>query len=90
VRVVPRASRDQIEGVREGALVVRLKAPPVDGEANAALVELLAGCFRRPRSAVTVVSGASRRRKRVKILKTNASVARRVLEAAVRPARESR
>ena len=37
VRVKPRASRDAIEGEREGALVVRLTAPPVEGEANAAL-----------------------------------------------------
>ena len=51
VRVQPRASRDALAGEREGALVVRLTAPPVEGEANEALARLLAGpsaCPRRP------------------------------------------
>jgi uncharacterized protein YggU (UPF0235/DUF167 family) len=41
--IQPRSSRDQVVGEREGAIAIRLKAPPVDGAANAALVRLLRG-----------------------------------------------
>ena len=41
VRVQPRASRDALGGLRAGSLVVRLTAPPVEGEANAALARFL-------------------------------------------------
>lgn len=67
VRVVPRASRTLVSGVREDALLVRLSAPPVDGAANDALVEFLADIFDRPRRDVTIVSGQSARDKRVAI-----------------------
>ena len=43
MRLQPRASRSEITGERDGALVVRVTAPPVDGRANAALCALLAG-----------------------------------------------
>ena len=42
VRVSPRAPRDELAGERDGALVVRVTAPPLEGEANAAVVRLLA------------------------------------------------
>ena len=67
VRVKPRASRDAIEGEREGALVVRLTAPPVEGEANDALVRLLAARLHLPKSAVRIVSGERGRRKRIAV-----------------------
>ena len=65
VRVKPRASRNAIEGEHEGALVVRLTAPPVEGEANQALVELLAARLHAPKSAVRILSGERGRLKRV-------------------------
>ena len=65
VRVKPRASRDAIEGVRDGALLVRLTAPPVDGEANEALVALLAARLHVPKSAVRIVGGERAKRKRI-------------------------
>jgi len=65
VRVKPRASRNAIEGEREGALVVRVTAPPVDGEANEALVRLLAARLHAPKSAVRILSGERGRLKRV-------------------------
>ena len=67
VRVKPRSSRNAIEGEREGALVVRLTAPPVEGQANDALVRLLAAHLHLPKSAVRIVSGARGRLKRVSV-----------------------
>jgi uncharacterized protein len=65
VRVKPRASRDAIEGERDGALLVRLTAPPVEGEANDALIRLLAARLHTPKSAVRILSGERGRVKRV-------------------------
>ena len=67
VRVVPRASRDAIEGDQEGVLKVRLKAPPVDDKANEALRRLLAQRLHVPVSAVSIVTGEKSRTKRVSI-----------------------
>ncbi len=65
--VVPRASRTRVAGIQEGRLKVQLAAPPVDGEANAALVEFVAELFGVRRSAVTLVAGAASRRKRLRV-----------------------
>ena len=65
VRVIPRASRSALAGERDGALVVRLAAPPVDGRANAALVDFLADTLDLPRRRVLLVHGDTSRQKRV-------------------------
>ena len=67
VRVVPRAGRTEIAGVRDGAIVVRLAAAPVDGAANAELIDLLARTLRVPKRAISIVSGERSRSKRVRI-----------------------
>jgi len=67
VRVIPRAGRTSLAGVREGALLVRLAAAPVDGGANDALVRLLAETFGVPRSRVALVSGERSRDKKVRV-----------------------
>jgi uncharacterized protein (TIGR00251 family) len=67
VRVQPRASRSELAGVHGDALKVRLAAPPVDGAANDALVELLADRLGVARRAVRIVSGASGRSKTVDV-----------------------
>jgi uncharacterized protein (TIGR00251 family) len=67
LRVQPRASRDEVAGVAEGAVRVRLTAPPVDGAANDALVRFLATRLDISRSAVTLVSGHSGRTKVVEV-----------------------
>jgi uncharacterized protein len=67
VRVTPRASRDAIEGEYNGALKVRLTAPPVDDRANDALRSLLAERLNVPLSAVRIVAGGKSRAKRVEI-----------------------
>lgn len=67
VRVVPRAQKNAVQGELGDALKVRLCAPPVDGAANAALVEFLAEKAGVPRSRVRIVSGATGRNKRIGI-----------------------
>jgi uncharacterized protein (TIGR00251 family) len=63
VKVVPRASRNEIAGVEEGVLRVRLTAPPVEGAANQALVKLLAGVLQVPARDVEIVAGHGGRHK---------------------------
>ena len=67
VRVQPRSSRNEIQGEWQGALKVRLTAPPVDDKANAALCAFLAEQLNIPRSAVRILSGERSRTKRVEV-----------------------
>ena len=67
VRVTPRSARDEITGWQDGALRVRLRAPPVDGKANEALRQLLAKRLGVAPSAVSIVSGETARLKRVRV-----------------------
>ncbi len=67
VLVKPRASKDSIEGWKEGALIIRLSAPPVEGSANRALVKLLAGKIGIAKGKVRIVSGERSRTKVVEI-----------------------
>jgi uncharacterized protein (TIGR00251 family) len=68
VRLQPRASRDEVLGWNEeGALRVRVKAPPVDGTANAALIVLLAKQLGVSKGKVTLITGATARNKIVEV-----------------------
>jgi uncharacterized protein len=67
VRVQPRAKTNAVVGWAGAALKVRLTAPPVEGKANKALVELLADLLQTSKSAVTIVSGHGARGKVVEI-----------------------
>ena len=67
VRVVPRASKPGVAGVRDGALLVRLQSPPVEGAANDELIQLMAKTFAVPRRDVAIVSGEHSKLKRVAI-----------------------
>ena len=67
VRVVPRSSRNQIVGMENGALKIKLTAPPVEGAANAALIEFVAEWLGVRKSAVTIMSGDKARRKVVRV-----------------------
>ena len=67
VRVVPRARKTECGGERDGAIVIRLAAPPVGGAANDALIEFLSGTLNVPRRAIRIVSGERSRHKRVAI-----------------------
>jgi uncharacterized protein (TIGR00251 family) len=67
VKVQPRASKDDIAGVVEGALKVLLQAPAVEDRANEALCQYLARLLKTPKSAVRILSGSRSRVKRVEI-----------------------
>jgi len=65
--VQPKSSRDEIVGLHDDRLKVRITAPPVEGKANRHLVAFLARAFGVSRSAVSIVEGDSGRRKVVSI-----------------------
>ncbi len=67
VRVVPRAGRSGIAGTREGALLVRLNAAPVDGAANAELIEVIADAMGVPKRSISITAGEKSRRKTVQV-----------------------
>ena len=79
VRVIPRAGRSGLTGTRDGALLVRLNAPPVEGAANEELIEVLADALDVPKRAVTIVSGERSRTKRVRVTGLAADRARELL-----------
>ena len=68
VRVVPRASHTEIAGEYNGALKIRVAAPPVEGAANREVIRLLARLFKLPQSAVEIVSGTASKNKIVHIV----------------------
>ncbi len=67
VYVQPRASKTAVAGMHDGCIKIRLAAPPVDGAANAALIEFIATRVGVARSRVRLVAGASARRKVIEI-----------------------
>ncbi len=67
VRVVPRASRSEIVGEHDGALRVRIAAPPVEGAANEELVRLLARALDASRSDIEITAGKSSKLKTVRV-----------------------
>jgi uncharacterized protein (TIGR00251 family) len=67
VHVIARARKTMVAGIREDALVVRLAEPPVDGRANAALVDFIADALGVSRSAIQLTSGLKSRNKRLRI-----------------------
>ena len=67
VRVVPRAYRSEIAGEHDGALRVRVAAPPVEGKANKALRVFLARRLAVPPSRIAITRGVGSRHKLVEI-----------------------
>ena len=67
VRIVPRASTSEIVGDHEGALRIRIAAPPVEGAANRELIRLLAKRLKVPQNAVEIISGASSKNKIIRL-----------------------
>lgn len=67
VKAVPRASRTEVAGAEGEWLRVRVKAPPVDGKANEALVKFFAEVLGVPKGAVSIVAGDTGRLKRVRV-----------------------
>jgi uncharacterized protein (TIGR00251 family) len=68
VRVVPRASRSVVMGEHDGALRVRVAAPPVEGAANDELVRTLADALRLPARNIEIIGGHTSKNKLVRIV----------------------
>ena len=77
-RVVPRASKSEIVGAHDGALKIRLAAPPVEGAANEELIKTLAKYFDVNKSAVEIVSGATAKTKQIRVTGANAEKLRQI------------
>ena len=82
LRIQPNAKRTEFVGLHGEAMKLRLAAPPVDGKANAALCAFIADFCGCPKSAVSVVSGAASRAKRLRVAGIGADAARRLQELA--------
>jgi uncharacterized protein (TIGR00251 family) len=67
IRVIPRACRSEIAGTRDGAVLVRLNAAPVEGAANAELIDVIADALGVPTRSVSIAAGDRSRRKRVRV-----------------------
>lgn len=79
VRVTPNAKRDEVLGWKDGVLRVKVNAPPVDGKANAALINLLAEALNISTSAITIIAGVAARSKVIELDGIEAEEARRRL-----------
>lgn len=88
VRVQPRASRDEIAGEWQGALRIRLAAPPVDDRANEALRRFLAARLNVSIAAVRIAAGERSRTKRIEIKGANVVQVRALSAPATAPSRE--
>jgi uncharacterized protein (TIGR00251 family) len=73
VHVMPNAAKTQIQGLHDGALRVRLHAPPVDGKANLALQAWPAETLGVPKSAVELLRGVTARRKQLRVAASHAA-----------------
>ena len=79
LRIIPRAHKNAIQGELGDALKIRLCAPPVEGAANAALIEFLSDTFSLPRARVQLLAGATSRNKRVLLSGFSSSSVRSIL-----------
>lgn len=79
IHVQPRASRTEVVGPHGDAIKIRLRAPPVDGAANAELIRFLSERLGVPRQSIRIVSGETGRRKRVQVTGTSPDAAARLL-----------
>ena len=75
VRVIPRAGQSGVAGTRDGAWLVRLHAPPVDGAANDELIDVIARVLAVPKRALSIVSGERSRQKSIRVSGIDAATA---------------
>ena len=67
VRVIPRASTNAVDGMRDGRVLVRVTAPPVDRAANDAVIDVLAKAYGVPKRCVRIIRGETSRNKTIEI-----------------------
>lgn len=79
VQAVPRSSRDEVGSVHGDRLKLHVRAPPVEGEANDAIVRLLAEVLALPRAAISIARGQTGKRKTLRIVGIELDAARRAL-----------
>ncbi len=77
--VQPKASKNEIIGPHNGALKIKITAPPIDGKANTALVEFLANALDIPKRQIRILKGETGRNKSVEIFGLNLDEIRRRL-----------
>lgn len=80
VHAQPGAKRNEVVGPHGDALKIRVAAPAIDGRANVALCEFVAGCLGMPRAAVELKSGLSTRHKVLRVLGAPADAAQRLFD----------
>lgn len=68
IKAVPRASKNEIQGLHDGALKVRLTTPPVDGKANQALIKFLSKQLAVSKSQIELVQGETSRLKTLRLI----------------------
>lgn len=81
--VQPKASRNEIVGIHNGALKLRLTSPPIDGKANKALIAYFAKTLKLAKASIIIASGHQGRTKKIQILDLDETTARRLLNEAV-------
>lgn len=81
IHVQPRASRNELAGIHEGSVKVRLTAPPVEGEANKECIKFFAKLLDLPKSAVHIVQGQKSRRKTLHVKNLSLKEVERILSA---------
>lgn len=80
LHIQPGAKKTEIAGLHGDALKIRLAAPPVDGKANAALIDFVAKTLGLPKAAVTLKSGQTSRRKVLEVCDAPADTAARLFK----------
>lgn len=83
VRVQPRAAKNELAGLYDGALRIRVTAPPVEGKANEACCALLAKILNVPKSGVEIASGQTGRNKLVRVTGVTAEEVYKILEGKI-------
>lgn len=79
VKVIPRSSQCKIVGLLDGAVKVKLTAPPVSGKANEALIRFFADVLEINRNELEIVSGQTSSHKRIFVRTTDSSVSERLI-----------
>ena len=79
VYLQPGAKKSEIVGLHDGNIKIKVKAPPVDGKSNAALIDFLSKFFETPKSSIKIISGDKSRLKKVLIVNLSDTQKRKII-----------